>query len=87
MRKVHNILADLPDGDPGLQVFDNVVHLIEQMESLACDKNNPEDVDTDQEDHSFDTLKYGLTNESRVVAPAPRVKTHNPMEVVLGLRR
>jgi hypothetical protein len=41
------------------------------MESLACDKNNPEDVDTDQEDHAFDTLKYGLTNERRAVEKKP----------------
>jgi phage terminase large subunit len=71
IRKIHNLLADLPDGDPGLQVFENCPHLIEQMESLACDKNNPEDVDTDQEDHAFDTLKYGLTNERRAVEKKP----------------
>jgi phage terminase large subunit len=87
MRKVHNILADLPDGDPGLQVFENCPRLIEQMESLACDSHNPEDVDTEQEDHAFDTLKYGLTNESKAILPPPRVKQHNPMESVLNLRR
>jgi len=72
MRKVHNILADIADGEPGLMVFENCVHTIEQMESLSADEHNPEDVDTDQEDHAFDMLKYGLTNERRVASkPAP----------------
>ena len=67
MRKVHNILADLPTGDPGLMVWENCKHTIEQMESLSADPHNPEDVDTDQEDHAFDMLKYGLTNERRMI--------------------
>jgi len=80
IRKVHNHLADLADGEPGLQVFENCPHLIEQMESLAADKNNPEDVDTDQEDHAFDTLKYGLTNETRSVEQKPR-QDQRPVEM------
>lgn len=73
MRKAHNVLADLPTGEPGLLVWEQCVHLIEQMESLAADPHNPEDVDTSQEDHAFDDFKYGLTNERRIAAqPAPQ---------------
>lgn len=50
-RKINNILADLPDGEPGLQIFENCPHLIDQLSSLAADQRNPEDVDTTQEDH------------------------------------
>jgi phage terminase large subunit len=87
-RKVHNALANLPDGEPGLQIFEDCLHLIDQMGNMASDKNNPEDVDTDQEDHAFDTLKYGLTNERKVERqaeaqrqPAPT----NPYRNVRGL--
>lgn len=80
-RKVNNVLANLPDGLPGLQIFENCPHLIEQMSSLASDEHNPEDVDTDQEDHAFDALKYGLTNEKKLdQKPAPK-NNQNPMNM------
>jgi len=80
-RKVDTALADLQDGLPGLQIFEDCVHLIDQMGNLASDPNNPEDVDTDSEDHAFDTLKYGLTNERKVerMATAPKIVFNNPL--------
>lgn len=65
-RKLNNVLADIGDGEPGFQVFDTCPHLIEQMETLASDERNPEDVNTDQEDHAYDTARYALTNEKRI---------------------
>ena len=83
-RKVNNLLADLPDGEPGLQVFETCPHTVEQMGNLASDEHNPEDVDTDQEDHAYDTVRYGLTNERRAEQkPAP--KTRHPMQGVKGI--
>jgi phage terminase large subunit len=77
IRKVHNLLADLSDGEPGLQIFETCPHLIEQLSNLAADKHNPEDVDTDQEDHAFDDLKYALTNEKKAEQKrAPKQQTH-----------
>ncbi len=85
-RKVNNILADLPDGEPGLQIFDTCPHLIEQLANLASDEHNPEDVDTDQDDHSYDTLKYLLTNQRKIEqAAAPRQQFNHPLTGVQGL--
>jgi phage terminase large subunit len=87
-RKVSNQLADLADGEPGLQIFDTCVHLIEQMGSLASDKNNPEDVDTNQEDHAYDTLRYGLTNEKKIEREQGRQDSKpkpNPYRRIQGL--
>jgi hypothetical protein len=78
-RKVSNLLADLPDGEPGIQFFDTCPHIIEQMGTLASAKNNPEDVDTDQEDHAYDTLKYLLTNERKAELKPPPKQQGNPM--------
>lgn len=61
-RKVHRALADMPDGMPGLRVFPQCVNLIRTLPSLPLDKTRVEDVDTDAEDHAYDTLRYGLTN-------------------------
>ena len=79
MRKVHNVLANLADGLPGLQIFENCPHLIEQLSTLASDQHNPEDVDTDQEDHAFDTLKYGLTNEKGAEQKSAPKAQPNPL--------
>lgn len=85
-RKVNNALADLPDGEPGLQVFSTCPHTIEQMESLASDELNPEDVDTQQEDHAYDTLRYGLTNERKLEQPkTPAATNTNPLMGISAL--
>lgn len=64
VRNVHRALGMLPDGKPGVMIFNTVTHLIEQLESLVTnkEKGNPEDVDTEQEDHAYDWFRYGLTN-------------------------
>jgi Phage terminase large subunit len=85
-RKVNNILADLPDGEPGLQVFETCPHMIEQFSSLAADERNPEDVDTDQEDHAYDDCRYALTNEKRIEQKgAPKQDGRHPLAGVKGL--
>lgn len=61
-RKIDRVLSDLPDGLPGLLVFDNCTNLIRTLPDLPRDPLKPEDVDTRAEDHAYDTLRYGLTN-------------------------
>lgn len=85
-RKINNALADQPDGLPGLQVFSTCPNLIEQLSGLAGDPHNPEDVDTDAEDHAYDTLRYGYTNERRVEHKPPP-NTSNPLNEVFGRKR
>jgi len=85
-RKINNILADLPDGAPGVQIFENCPHLIEQLSTLASAKRNPEDVDTDAEDHAYDTFRYALTNERKLEqANAPKPVYRHPLANVKGL--
>jgi len=83
-RKIDDLLAPAADGQPGIQIFDTCPHLIEQLSSLVFDERNPEDVDTDQEDHAYDTLRYACTNIKRVVRKPPKPKS-NPMSGVKGL--
>ena len=47
------------DNEPTLKIFSNCVNLIRTLPLLPLDKNNPEDVDTDAEDHAYDALRYG----------------------------
>jgi hypothetical protein len=70
-QKVDTLLTSLPDGDPGIQVFSTCKNLIRTLPTLAYDKVRVEDVDTKQEDHAYDALRYGLTNYIVVQANTP----------------
>ena len=89
-RKVDDVLEALPDGDPGLVIFSTCEHLIEQLSTLSRDELNPEDVDTKQEDHAYDALRYLLTNERRTtLSPSAAIQQQrrhkHPMIGVRGL--
>lgn len=70
-RKVDRLLEPLPDGAPGLVVFKTCANLIRTLPALTYDKVRVEDVDSDQEDHAFDALKYGLTQAREYKPPTP----------------
>lgn len=59
-RRVHDVLADGPDGVPMFQVFANCTEFIRSFPALVHDRSRPEDVDTDGEDHAADMVRYGL---------------------------
>jgi hypothetical protein len=62
-QNMHRLLAPNPldpAGMPGLRFFSNCKNLIRTIPSIGRDENNPEDVDTDDEDHAYDGLGYGL---------------------------
>jgi hypothetical protein len=44
---------------PSLIIFNTCVNLIRTLPCIPADKLNPEDVDTDSEDHAYDALRYG----------------------------
>lgn len=73
MNAVHEALASLPDGSPGLQVFSSCVNTIRTIPSLPYDPNKPEDVDTRAEDHLYDCLRYGLVNQRPAEMPEIRI--------------
>jgi hypothetical protein len=47
-------------GTPMWYVFKTCVHIIRTLPAMQHDINNPEDADTDGEDHAPDALRYGL---------------------------
>tara|TARA_Y100000004_G_scaffold163954_1_gene193727 strand:- start:338 stop:1987 length:1650 start_codon:yes stop_codon:yes gene_type:complete len=75
---------------PTLKVFSNCVNLIRTLPLLPLDKNNPEDVDTNAEDHAYDALRYGVM--SRPLHPSvmkelfhnTQEKVFNPVDKVFG---
>lgn len=59
--KIDNLLEDRPDGLPGLIIAPSCENIIGQLDTLVSDPQNPEDVDTTEEDHAYDALRYGLS--------------------------
>lgn len=59
----HRLLAPNPKDPkrrPGIIFFDRCQVCIRTIPTLPRDKNEPEDVDTEAEDHAFDAVRYGL---------------------------
>ena len=59
--KIDNLLATKADGMPGLIINKTCRNLIDQLATLTRDETNPEDIDTDLEDHAYDALRYMLS--------------------------
>lgn len=68
-QEVHRRLSIDPiTTQPRLKIFRNCLNLIRDLPTLPLDENNPEDVDTDSNDHSYDALRYGMM--TRLVGPS-----------------
>ncbi len=63
LQRVHQALTE----EPVLQIFEGCVNLIRTLPALVYDQHNVEDVDTDGEDHSYDSLRYGLAAMQRLL--------------------
>lgn len=50
---------------PRLVIFSSCKNLIAQLPSIPLDKKNPEDVDTNAEDHLYDALRYGIMSRPK----------------------
>ena len=51
--------------EPRLVMFNDCTNLVAQLPSIPLDKRNPEDVDTNAEDHLYDALRYGIMTRPR----------------------
>lgn len=79
-RKVDRALAKLPDGLPGIQIFETCTNLIRTLPALPYDPVNVEDVDTDAEDHPYDSIRYGLTRMPAKRKPTTPRRQVSPLE-------
>ena len=71
--QVHYRLAFDDEGLPMLYFFENCKNMIRTLPQLCYDPTRPEDVNTSQEDHLYDALKYFLmSNPIGVRSSAPK---------------
>lgn len=52
--------------EPHWQVFETCQNLVRTLPALVHDEHDPEDVDTDGEDHAPDALRYGLMTRPKL---------------------
>lgn len=65
VRKLLKAATARPMEEPGLFVFNTCQHFIRTVPVLPRDEKNPDDVDTDTEDHVFDEVRYRCMNVKR----------------------
>ncbi len=68
--QMHHRLAFDEESIPMLYVFSNCKNLIRTLPALVYDETHVEDVDTDGEDHGYDSLRYVLMKNP--ISPRPR---------------
>ena len=58
--------------EPGLRIFSSCRNLIRTLPILPLDESNPEDINTDVEDHAYDALRYGCMSRPMHTSYAKR---------------
>jgi PBSX family phage terminase large subunit len=65
--QVHTFLSLNPfTKKPKVFIVEHCKELIDELSSLPLDDNNPEDVDTDAQDHAYDAFRYGLMSRPQI---------------------
>lgn len=77
--QVHHRLAFDEEGLPLLYVFNTCRHCIRTLPALVYDQVDVEDVDSKQEDHIYDELRY-VCMENPVSPPKPKAQTYAPYD-------
>jgi len=72
-------VSDDKKKEPGLRIFSTCRNLIRTFPLLPLDDNNPEDINTNAEDHAYDALRYGCMSRPMHTSYAQRFnKTPRP---------
>ena len=66
-------IVDEKKKEPGIRIFSSCRNLIRTLPLLPLDDHNPEDVNTDAEDHAYDALRYGCMSRPMHTSYANRL--------------
>lgn len=77
--RVHELLQLAPDGTPWLTVEPTCKYLIRSLPAQQSDKRNPDDIDTNGDDHAVDALRYGAMSRPSPTRQAMKEKRFNPL--------
>jgi len=74
--QVHEWMRTREGGKPSLIITANCVNLIREISGIPLDKHNPEDVDTNVDDHAYDALRYMIMSRPRREGIQARMARH-----------
>lgn len=77
-QRVHEALSEGPDGQPWLTVHPRCKYLTRTIPQMVQADNDPEDLDTDADDHACDALRYLLMGGLRPGKKTVREETYQP---------
>lgn len=85
-QELHRRLSFTEDEKPGIVFMENCTNTIAQLPVIPLDKTNPEDVDTNSEDHIYDAVRYGVMSRPRPVDWGHKLasKKWTPADSVFG---
>lgn len=87
-KRCHSLLRAAPDGDPWFVVHPSCTYLIRTIASARSDKKNPDDVDTNGDDHALDAWRYGAMSRPAIwtATVTPKIPAGSPAAVMQKLR-
>lgn len=65
--------------DPLLYIFDNCPDTIRTLESVPADSDDPDDVDTEAEDHAVDDVRYGVMSRPWIIDSLPPIQVQGAL--------
>lgn len=68
------------DGRPMLFFFETCVHAIRTIPALQHDEHNPEDLDSDMEDHAADEVRYACMSRPWIAERAAKAEARKPRD-------
>lgn len=74
---VHQALLVPPTGVPYLRFWDTDKYLRETLPTLPISAKDPNDVDTEADDHAYDALGFVLAVQQPPVVPAPNARRYD----------
>lgn len=75
--RCHALLRDAPDGQPWLLVHPDAKYLSRSMAGAQSDPKDPDDVNTESDDHALDAFRYGAMSRPHPAAPL-KLKRYAP---------
>ena len=85
-QRVRDYLAPQADGFPGLVFFETMTNALRTIPALPRDRRDPEDADSDAEDHAADELRYVLMGIGAPSQAIDTVVTHQHRQGAYVLR-
>jgi phage terminase large subunit len=76
--RCHALLRPGPDGTPWLRVHPDCRYLVRSIAAAVSDDKNPDDVDTESDDHALDAWRYGAMSRPNPATTSTRAPVYAP---------